>query len=132
MGFLVSLLQAYELLPNSLKESWPLVVVGMSGWKDETISKAIKSLARKGQLRPLDYIRDDKMPFIYSGASLFVYPSIYEGFGLPPLEAMASGVPVIVSNRASLPEVVGNAGVLVDPENIESFAKLLESLLMAS
>jgi len=126
---ILSLLQAYELLPNSLKERWPLVVVGMRGWKDQVISKRLDSLVSTGRIRALGYVSSDKLPVIYAGAALFVYPSIYEGFGLPPLEAMASGVPVVASNRASLPEIVGNAGVLIDPEDIDSLAQVIESLL---
>ena len=124
------LLRAYELLPDSLKEQWPLVIAGMRGWKDQEITKRMEKLARNGKLRPLGYVPDDKLPLIYAGATLFVYPSLYEGFGLPALEAMASGVPVIVSNRASLPEVVGEAGALIDPEDIESLAHVIESLLL--
>lgn len=126
---ILSLLQAYELLPDSLKARWPLVVVGIRGWKDQAISTRLEALANKGRIRALGYVSSDKLPVVYAGAALFVYPSIYEGFGLPPLEAMASGVPVIVSNRASLPEIVGNAGVLINPEDIESLAETMESLL---
>jgi len=126
---ILSLLQAYELLPDSLKTRWPLVVVGMRGWKDQVISKRLDVLVSSGRIRVLGYISIDKLAAVYAGAALFVYPSIYEGFGLPPLEAMASGVPVITSNRASLPEIVGDAGVLIDPEDIESLAQIIESLL---
>ncbi len=126
---ILSLLQAYELLSDSLKAHWPLVVVGIRGWKDQVISKRLDSLVSTGSIRALGYVSIDKLPVVYAGAALFVYPSIYEGFGLPPLEAMASGVPVVASNRASLPEIVGNAGVLIDPEDIESLSKVLQSLL---
>lgn len=126
---ILSLIQAYELLPDSLKSRWPLVLVGMRGWKEKTIFKRLASSASKGKIRTLGYISPEKLPYIYNGATLFVYPSIYEGFGLPPLEAMASGVSVITSDRASLPEIVGDAGVLVDPDDVESFAMAIESLL---
>ncbi len=126
---ILSLLQAYELLSDSLKAGWPLVVVGMRGWKDQVISKRLDVLVSSGRIRALGYVSSDELPVIYAGAALFVYPSIYEGFGLPPLEAMASGVPVVASNRASLPEIVGNAGTLIDPEDIESLAQVIESLL---
>jgi alpha-1,3-rhamnosyl/mannosyltransferase len=126
---LVNLFKAYELLPDSIKKNWPLVVVGMSGWKEKTIIKEMEVLIRKGNLIPLGYLSDDQLAVIYAGAKLFVYLSLYEGFGLPPLEAMACGTPVVASNRTSLPEVVGDAGILVDPENIESVAWTLESVL---
>jgi glycosyltransferase involved in cell wall biosynthesis len=126
---ILALLDAYESLPNSLKERWSMVIVGLKGWKDHAVAKSIENLSRVGRLRHLGYVPDDKLPFVYAGATLFVYPSLYEGFGLPLLEAMASGVPVISSNRASLPEVVGNAGALVDPEDIGLIADTMEAIL---
>ncbi len=126
---ILSLLQAYELLPDSLKTRWPLVVVGMQEWKEQNISRHIEALTQSGNIRALGYIPDDKLTYVYAGAAIFIYPSLYEGFGLPPLEAMASGVPVIASNRSSLPEVVGDSGVLIDPEDIDSLAQAIDSLL---
>jgi alpha-1,3-rhamnosyl/mannosyltransferase len=126
---LLSLLLAYERLPASIQTRWPLVIVGMQGWKNRTIANGIALLERQGIIRLLGYVSDEILPFVYAGAALFVYPSIYEGFGLPPLEAMASGVPTVVSNRASLPEVVGDAGFCVDPHDVESLSQLLTSLL---
>jgi len=126
---LLSLIRAYELLPTQLQERFPLVVVGMPGWKDQKIAKGLKTLARKGRLRALGYIPDDSLPDIYAGAALFIYPSIYEGFGFPPLEAMACGVPTVVSNCSSLPEVVGNSGSLIDPHDTDALAKTIKSLL---
>ncbi|UCF93736.1 MAG: glycosyltransferase family 4 protein [Desulfobacterales bacterium] len=126
---ILSLLQAYERLPAFLQKRWPLVVAGMRGWKDGAISEGLSALAREGKIRTLGYVPEQKLPAIYAGAALFVYPSVYEGFGLPPLEAMASGVPTVVSNRTSLPEVVGDAGAMVDPEDVVSMAHVLESLL---
>ncbi len=75
------------------------------------------------------YVPDGDLPFIYNAAEAFIYPSLYEGFGLPPLEAMACGVPVISSNATSLPEVVGDAGVLVDPEDTDSMAEAIAGVL---
>jgi glycosyltransferase involved in cell wall biosynthesis len=124
-----ALLDAYESLPHSLKERWPLAIVGLQGWKDHAVADRMEKLSRTGRLRHLGYVPDDKLPFVYAGATLFVYPSLYEGFGLPPLEAMASGVPVISSNRASLPEVAGNAGALVDPEDVGLMAQVMEAVL---
>ncbi len=126
---LLSLLLAYERLPASIQSRWPLAIVGMRGWKDRKIANGIELLERRGIIRLLGYIPDEILPFVYAGAALFVYPSIYEGFGLPPLEAMASGVPTVVSNRASLPEVVGDAGLCVEPDDVDSISQLLISLL---
>ena len=75
------------------------------------------------------FVPDQLLPALYSGAKAFVYPSLYEGFGLPPLEAMACGTPVIVSNTTSLPEVVGNAGLRVDPLNVEQIADAIQRLV---
>ena len=124
-----SLLKAYELLPGAVQSNWPLVIAGMRGWKDHTITKGIEALTRRGNVKFLGFVPEKDLPFIYAGAGLFVFPSLYEGFGLPALEAMASGVPVVVSNRASLPEVVGDAGIYIDPENIESMVHAIKSLL---
>jgi len=123
------LIRAYELLPDPVRARYPLVVSGMRGWKDETISNLMERLARKGELRILGYTSDSNLPFVYAGAALFVYPSVYEGFGLPPLEAMACGVPVVISNRTSLPEIAETAGVLIDPYDVESLSITVQSLL---
>ena len=126
---LVALLRAYDALPESLKGRWPLVVVGGSGWKDGAVRREMRLLMARGQLRYLGSVPHDTLACLYAAASLFVYPSRYEGFGLPPLEAMASGTPTVVSNRASLPEVAGGAATLIDPDDEESLARTLESLL---
>jgi glycosyltransferase involved in cell wall biosynthesis len=89
----------------------------------------LRQLADRGQIRFLGHVPGSDLPALYAGAAAFVFPSLYEGFGLPPLEAMASGVPVLVSDRASLPEVVGEAGVMLDPERPERTAELLAGLL---
>jgi glycosyltransferase involved in cell wall biosynthesis len=75
------------------------------------------------------FVDDEDLPALYSGASVFAFPSLYEGFGLPPLEAMACGTPVVTSNRSSLPEVVGDAGLLVNPLDIEALASAIDRLL---
>jgi len=126
---LINLIKSFDLLPAAVKECFPLVTVGMSGWKDKSIIQEMKSLTNRGYLIPLGYLSNEDLATIYSGARLFVYLSLYEGFGMPPLEAMACGVPVVVSNRASLPEVVGQAGMLVDADEIDSVATTLESLV---
>jgi alpha-1,3-rhamnosyl/mannosyltransferase len=111
-------LAAYERLPEALRKRFPLAVAGMEGWGDHKI-----------EAHRLGYVPDDDLPALYSGARAFVYPSIYEGFGLPPLEAMACGAPVIVSDRTSLPEVVGGAGMRVDPQDDAGLATRLQALL---
>jgi len=106
----------------------PLLLAGGSGWHSEQLAGRIKSM-RDQDVRYLGRVEWDRLPALYRGASGFAFPSLYEGFGLPPLEAMASGVPVAVSNRSSIPEVVGDDGLLFDPESRESISAALEQLL---
>ena len=124
-----TLLDAFSSLPLHLKERCPLVLVGMRGWLSSAIEKKMRPLVDKGWIRLLGYIPDEEMPMIYSGAAAFVFPSLYEGFGLPPLEAMACGVPVIVSNTSSLPEVVGDAGIPIEPLDVDSISGAMKRVL---
>lgn len=110
-------LRAYSGLTRTFRERYPLVIVGMKGWLTSALESVMQPLVASGELRPLGFTTDDELAALYAGAMVLVYPSLYEGFGLPPLEAMASGTPVIVSNRSTLPEVVGNAGVIIDAED---------------
>lgn len=122
---LARLLSAYETLPMSIRHRWPLVLVGPRGWQSEDIHKKIEKAISAGWVRYLDFVAQNDLPFLYAGARLFAYPSLYEGFGLPPLEAMASGVPVITSNISSLPEVVGSAAMLIDPYDVSALSVAL-------
>ena len=117
---LLRLLQAVELAGSGIG---PLVIVGADGWGSDEVARHIERLQRAGRLSYLGYVPDDARPALINGARGFVYPSLYEGFGLPVLEAMACGVPVLASNVASLPEVVGDAGVLVDPHDVDAIAR---------
>lgn len=125
----LSLIRAYEDLPGKLKAEHGLVIVGKRGWKCGRIMHAIKRMEAGGNLRYLEYIGDADLAQVYRGASLFVYPSLYEGFGLPVLEAMSCGVPVITANASSLPEVGGDAAFYVDPENSSQLAQAMERIL---
>lgn len=120
------LLPAYAQLPPSAP---PLVLAGGRGWYFERIARAVR--AHKLQERVLfpGYISDADLPAVLSHAVAFVYPSLYEGFGMPLLEAMACGTPVIASRSSSLPEVVGDAGLLVDPLSIEAIRAAMERIL---
>ena len=124
-----ALIDAYSVLPADLQQRFPLVLVGMRGWLTSGLEARMKPLVERGVIKPLGYVADEMMPLIYSGAAAFVFPSLYEGFGLPPLEAMACGTPVISSRSSSLPEVVGDAGVLVDPLNVDALAESLHRVL---
>jgi len=118
------LLEAYALLRRSQPEvNLPkLVLVGKCAWLyDETLRK-IEELGLGNQVTLTGYVPEADLPALYSGANCFIYPSYFEGFGLPPLEAMKCGVPVIVGNRTSLPEVVDDAAILVDPFEVGDIA----------
>lgn len=104
-----------------------LVIVGGKGWKSEMLQKKIRSA--RDSIMHIENIDSADLPAIYQSAAVFVFPSLYEGFGLPPLEAMASGCPVICSRTASLPEVCGDAAIFIDPENTDELKNALKELL---
>jgi len=110
-------IRAYAAMPGAFRERHPLVTVGMRGWLTSGLESIMQPLVSSGELRPLGFASDETLAALYAGAMVLVYPSLYEGFGLPPLEAMASGTPVIVSDRSTLPEVVGSAGIIIDAQD---------------
>lgn len=120
------LLEAYAGLP---KEAPPLVLAGLRGWYFERIFSAIAALGLGKRVLLPGYIADEDVPAVLSAALALVYPSLYEGFGLPALEAMACATPVIASATSSLPEVVGEAGLLVDPLSVEELRTAMARLL---
>jgi len=125
-----ALLDAYMELRARWAEAPPLLLVGQRGWLYEDIVQQIETLRKDGA--PIlwrDDVSNDQLSLIYNRAAVLVMPSLYEGFGLPPLEAMAAGTPVIVSNTSSLPEVVGDAGLLIDPEDPGTITAALERAL---
>ena len=122
-------LNAFLLLPAAVRRRYPLVMVGMPGWNSSALEQKIASLERTGDVRRLGYLTRVELAQILSGATALVFPSIYEGFGLPPLEAMACGVPVIASNAASIPEVVGDCGILLDPFDVRSMSEAMQRLV---
>lgn len=123
------LIAAWRRLPGSLRSRFPLALAGGAGWQNEGLHAEIAQGAAEGWLRPLGFVAENELPHLYAGASLFVYPSTYEGFGLPPLEAMASGIPVLVAARSCLPEVCGPAALYVDPDDDQSFPLVLQRAL---
>jgi glycosyltransferase involved in cell wall biosynthesis len=123
------LVEAFQKIKKENHVEEKLVIAGGRGWLWEPILKKVKTAGLDGSVKYLDYINNEDLPYLIAGAKLLTLPATYEGFGIPPLEAMASGVPVVVSNLSSLPEVVGEAGRLVDPASIDSIADgLLEVL----
>ena len=120
------LIHAYNKL--NLKDTG-LVIAGRCGWLFEEIFHEVKKLNLEDRVFFPGHISEIDLPLLYSAASVFVFPSIYEGFGFPPLEAMACGTPVISSNTSSLPEIVGSAGILINPEDENELAEAVKSVL---
>ncbi|ARU86609.1 glycosyltransferase family 1 protein [Pseudomonas sp. M30-35] len=122
-------LNAHQRLSESLRRQYPLVIVGMAGWLPESYSQQLQQALAAGFARVLGYQPDALLAQIVSGARLLIFPSLYEGFGLPVLEAMSSGVPVVLSRRASLPEVAGGAGSYIDVDDDMGCAQVITQLL---
>ncbi len=110
----------------------PLILVGGKGWLYDEVFARVEALGLSGCVHFAGYVPGKELPWWYNAATLFVYPSLYEGFGLPPLEAMACGTPVVSSDVSSLPEVVGQAGLLVDPTDVEDLAGAMGQALADS
>ena len=123
------LTQAYAELPQSLRENYALVLAGAPGWFSEEIIRQIDALNLPDRILRIGYVDQAHLPELYSLASVFAYLSVYEGFGAPPIEAMACGTPVLCSNSSSLPEAVGDAGILVDPYDVGQIRDGLERVL---
>lgn len=115
LHFLISVFA--KLIRDEANDNLNLVIVGKKGWYFEGLFELVKESGLKDRVIFTGYVDDEDKPAIYQGAKMFAFPSLYEGFGLPPLEAMASGVPVISSNTSSMPEVIGEAGILIDPKD---------------
>ncbi|SEN77029.1 glycosyltransferase family 1 protein [Bradyrhizobium sp. OK095] len=122
---LATLLDAFERLPAPLRRRYPLVLAGYRGWESEDLHARIDKAAREGWLTYLGYVPEHQLQKLLSGARLFIFPSLYEGFGLPPLEAMASGIPVVCSGAAALRETVGDAAVTVAPRDAGALAEAI-------
>lgn len=110
-------LRAFTALPAAVRKRAPLVLAGMKGWNTAGLEQTLAPLLHAGEVRQLGYLPRKDLVNVIAGATALVYPSVYEGFGLPPLEAMACGVPVIASDVSSIPEVVASTGILVHPQD---------------
>ncbi|CAK3665007.1 glycosyltransferase family 4 protein [Vibrio crassostreae] len=126
---LSKLIDAYKLLPSSVRNQYPLVLVGDQGWKNIELMNNAKELVERGQIIFTGYLADDDLKHLYASAAAFVYPSLYEGFGLPVIEAMASGSPVITSNIGATAEVAASGALLVNPCDEVAISKAILRLI---
>jgi glycosyltransferase involved in cell wall biosynthesis len=122
------LIQAFHRLYQEGLTDLTLVLAGGKGWLYDTIFETVATLDIEDRVRFLDHVPDEDLPDLYRAAQVFAWPSFYEGFGLPVLEAMACGTPVVTSNTSSLPEVTGDAALLVDPHRPDEIASAIGSL----
>ncbi|MDE6834947.1 MAG: glycosyltransferase family 4 protein [Ruminococcus sp.] len=125
---LTRLIRAYKIFTRHVQNPPKLVLAGAKGWLCDDIYRIIKKLSLEKLVIFTEYVPAEDMPPLISGAMAFVFPSLYEGFGMPPLEAMACGVPVLTSGEASLPEVTGDCAVTCDAYSVKSIAKGLYRL----
>lgn len=130
---LARLARAYAALPRELRARHPLVIAGGRGWLNAELERVLAPLEARGEVRRLGYVDEAELPLLYAGAHAFAFPSLYEGFGLPVLEAMASGVPVLTSRGSSLEEIardaLGPIALCVDPLDVDALRAGLERLL---
>ena len=126
-----AVVQAYEIYRHSIgeKECVPLVLAGSPGWKSEEIFREIEASPYQSDIRLLGFIPDADKHALYNLATVFIYPSFYEGFGFPPLEAMACGVPTIVSRNSSFPEIVGEGAIMIDPYQPDELYRAMIAIL---
>ena len=122
-------IDGYLALPEQVRRHFPLLIAGMPGWGTHQLQGSLQRALASQQIRLLGYQSDQTLAELLAGARLLLFPSLYEGFGLPVLEAMASGTPVVLSRRASLPEVAGSAGLYIEPEDAQGCANALYRLI---
>jgi alpha-1,3-rhamnosyl/mannosyltransferase len=123
------LVEAFCSLPAALRQAYPLVLAGDYGWKCEDAHRLISAAEQTGTVKYLGHVPEQALPALYSGCRAFLYPSLYEGFGLPILEAMAGGAPVLTSDCSCMPEVAGGAALLVNPRDVRAVARGIERTL---
>lgn len=126
---IIRLLKAYSELSYEIRNKYKLVICGQKGWMYKEVFKFIKSNHLEDNVKFTGFVKDEYLPHIYKGAKLFLYVSLYEGFGIPIIEAMASGVPCITSNLSSMKEVAGEACIKVDPYNENEIKNAIIQLL---
>ncbi|MDO8302999.1 MAG: glycosyltransferase family 1 protein, partial [Sedimentisphaerales bacterium] len=125
----LSVIEAYEMYRDASHDPIALVIAGGRGWKSAPIVRRVKKSKYAKEIHLIDYVSEDQKLELYHRAQLFLFPSFYEGFGLPVLEAMQAGCPVITSNTSSLPEITQTAAILVDPFNVNDIATAIKLVL---
>ncbi|MFA5410932.1 MAG: glycosyltransferase family 1 protein [Candidatus Omnitrophota bacterium] len=124
-----ALVRAFSFFKRQDKTGFKLVLVGRRDWKSENLTELVHKLGLSDEVKFVDYLPYTDLPALYNAARLFVFPSFYEGFGLPPLEAMACGIPVITSHTSAFPEVLADAAMKIDPYDTKKIAEAMEKLL---
>jgi glycosyltransferase involved in cell wall biosynthesis len=119
---IIRILEAFNHFRHEVRSDTKLVLAGTRTWPSEGIDETIERLKLKDHVIELGYVNNQDLPVLYSGAEMFVFPSLWEGFGIPVIEAMACSTPVLTSNNSALPEVAGGAAVLIDPYSVEDIA----------
>jgi glycosyltransferase involved in cell wall biosynthesis len=125
----IGLIEAFARVKKTNRKLGPLVIIGQQDFGFQHFLKRITELGLEQDIRVLSNVPDSDLPSFYRAADIFIYPSFAEGFGIPVLEAMACGTPVITSDRTAMPEIVGNGGLLVDPCSVDSMATALQRLV---
>lgn len=126
---ITAVIEAFNAIAHSISQH--LVIAGEEGWKMRQLEKSISSSAYKDRIHMVGFVPEEDKAALYAAADLFVYPSFYEGFGFPPLEAMLAGTPAVVSFNSSLPEIVGEWATMVDPYDVAQLAGVLRELLVS-
>jgi len=119
---LARLIKAYIKLHEAHDLSWDLVIVGGSGWRSAGLEAQVQARGLSDRIHFTGYVADEELPTLYTNARFFCFPSLFEGFGLPVLEAQSYGAPVMTANNSSLPEIAGDAALLVDPTDVDAIA----------
>jgi len=126
---LIVLLKSFAQVCREIKEDYALVLSGQPGWLTQSLQRFLQDYPLKDRILFTGYVPQKDLPLFMNGAEVFVFPSLYEGFGLPVLEAMSCGTPVISSNCSSIPEIVEDAGLLIDPSDPQALAEQIIYLL---
>ncbi|MND95391.1 GDP-mannose-dependent alpha-(1-6)-phosphatidylinositol dimannoside mannosyltransferase [compost metagenome] len=122
-------LRAHARLPETVRQRFPLLIVGMAGWQREQFSEELHQALASGHVCLLGYLPDEHVAQLLAGARALIFPSLYEGFGLPVLEAMACGTPVILTRRSAMPEVAGSAGNYIEPDDPDGLRNAMSRLI---